>query len=88
MANIVNTALDIINQRIFPKSVRSYDVRVKKLIVKFFDLFLILFLQHWNNLPYSPTFTNRMQVYTIHISVGTLLTLWVGFLKVIDNRLC
>ena len=31
-----------------------------------FDLFLILFLQHWNNLPYSPTVTNRMQVYTIY----------------------
>ncbi|CAI8051264.1 Exostosin-2 [Geodia barretti] len=41
MATIVNTVLDIVNERVFPSAVHGYE--------------------HWNNPPYNPTLTDRMQ---------------------------
>jgi hypothetical protein len=41
MATIVNTVLDIVNERVFPSAVHGYE--------------------HWNNPPYNPTLTDRLQ---------------------------
>ena len=64
MATIVNTVLDIINERVFPNAVQSYEVYhdLREVYNHTSHIFTCFCIQHWNNPPYNPTQTNRMQV--------------------------